>query len=107
MNVFTTVLLPLISLAITVGVIALILAVPILIAKKFELIAHYKGYHDVHAFAMCFWLGIIGYLYVIALPNKNHEEHISMQQTEILKTLYELKLNQVESNNACQKTEEQ
>ena len=30
-----------------------------------------KGYGDeVHAWAACFWLGILGYLYVIALPDK-------------------------------------
>lgn len=32
--------------------------------------AYAKGYDDsAHAFATCFWLGIIGYLYVIALPD--------------------------------------
>lgn len=30
-----------------------------------------KGYgDDIHAWAVCFWLGIFGYLYVIALPDK-------------------------------------
>ena len=30
-----------------------------------------KGYgDDIHAWAACFWLGIFGYLYVIALPDK-------------------------------------
>ena len=30
-----------------------------------------KGYgEDVHIWAICFWLGIMGYLYVIALPDK-------------------------------------
>lgn len=41
-----------------------------LVAKKFESIAFTKGYTtEVHAFAMCFWLGMIGYIYVLALPN--------------------------------------
>jgi hypothetical protein len=30
-----------------------------------------KGYgDDIHAWAVCFWLGIFGYLYIIALPDK-------------------------------------
>lgn len=52
---------------------ALLAAVIILnyfIAKKFEAIAFQKGYDvSIHSFAMCFWLGLVGYLYVIALPN--------------------------------------
>ncbi len=52
---------------IVLGVLLFILA---LIAKKFEKIANQKGYGDeIHSFAMCFWFGIIGYLYVIALPD--------------------------------------
>ena len=42
------------------------------IAKKFEKIVFDKGYgKELKAFHMCFWLGIVGYLYVIALPNKS------------------------------------
>ena len=41
-----------------------------MVALKFEAIAFQKGYgKEIHAFAMCFWLGLIGFLYVIALPN--------------------------------------
>lgn len=30
-----------------------------------------KGYgEDIHAWAICFFLGIFGYLYIIALPDK-------------------------------------
>ena len=30
-----------------------------------------KGHgKEAHAFAACFWLGIIGYLYVVSLPDK-------------------------------------
>ena len=43
-----------------------------LVAKKFEQIAFMKGYgRESHPFVMCFWLGIVGYLYVIALPDLN------------------------------------
>ncbi len=52
----------------------IIIGVPLfisyLVAKKFEKIAFQKGYNEsIHSFAMCFWLGIVGYLYVIALPD--------------------------------------
>ncbi|MBQ8416926.1 MAG: hypothetical protein IJX13_08560, partial [Clostridia bacterium] len=41
-----------------------------IVAKKFEKIAIQKGYdEEIHSFAMCFWLGLAGYLYVIALPD--------------------------------------
>ena len=46
------------------------LIVSYIVASKFETIAIQKGYDSsIHSFAMCFWLGIIGYLYVIALPD--------------------------------------
>ena len=57
-------------LLIYAGIIILYLVIAYIVAKKFEQIAIEKGYPNVHAFAMCFWLGIVGYLYVIALPNK-------------------------------------
>ena len=42
-----------------------------IIASKFEDVAYLKGYgQDIHSFAMCFWLGILGCLYVIALPDR-------------------------------------
>ena len=59
----------LIIIPIIVAVVALI--VHIYIAAKFEAIAFMKGYDtSIHSFAMCFWLGIIGYIYVAALPTK-------------------------------------
>ena len=55
-------------LAIIVGVIV----INYIVAKKFEKIVFDKGYgKELKAFHMCFWLGLVGYLYVIALPNKN------------------------------------
>lgn len=51
-----------------------------LIAILFHFLAAYvisaivveKGYtlQETHAFAKCFWLGIIGYIYVLGLPNR-------------------------------------
>ena len=52
------------------AIIAVALYINYLVAKKFESIAFEKGYTvEKHTFAMCFWLGIIGYIYVLALPN--------------------------------------
>ena len=57
--------------------IAVVLFINYVVAKKFEEIAFKKGYDDsIHSFAMCFWLGIVGYLYVIALPNLNNHYDI-------------------------------
>ena len=53
------------------------LVINYVVAKKFEEIAFQKGYDEsIHSFAMCFWLGIVGYLYVIALPNSNNYYNI-------------------------------
>ena len=49
----------------------LVLAIQLFIADRFEKVAFMKGYDkSVHAFAMCFWLGLIGCVYVAALPTK-------------------------------------
>ena len=54
----------------------LALIINVIVAKKFEKIAIEKGYsYEMHVFAMCFFLGIVGYLYVIALP-----DHASVRQ---------------------------
>ena len=48
----------------------------VIIASNMEIAAEKKGYgKEAYAFAMCFWLGIVGYLYVVALPDlKQHEQ---------------------------------
>ncbi len=47
------------------------LIIAMIIGRKMEDVAALKGYgEDAHAFAMCFWLGIIGCIYVAALPDK-------------------------------------
>ena len=55
-----------IAAIIIAAVIAIVLK--IFIAKKFEEVAIKKGHPDVHAFAWCFWLDTVGYIYVAALP---------------------------------------
>lgn len=53
-----------------VVVLIVLLVINLIGAGKMSDVAYAKGYDDsIHAFAMCFWLGIIGYLYVIALPD--------------------------------------
>ncbi len=50
--------------------IAIPFVIKYIVAKKFEKIAFMKGYGtQIHSFAMCFWLGIVRYIYVLALPN--------------------------------------
>jgi hypothetical protein len=51
------------------------LIINVFIASKFNDIAYMKGYGpEMHCFAMCFWLGILGCLYVIALPDRGTRE---------------------------------
>ncbi len=66
------------------------LIIAMIIAKKMEEVAALKGYgDDVHAFAMCFWLGIIGCIYVTALPDK-----IQQSQNQRIITLLENQQNE-------------
>ena len=54
--------------------IVVLVVINIFVAQKFEDVAKLKGYdNEIHSYAMCFWLGIIGYLYVIALPDRKKE----------------------------------
>ena len=50
-------------------IIFIFIVVNYFISKKMESIAEDKGYTNSHAFVLCFFLGIAGYLYVIALPD--------------------------------------
>lgn len=53
-----------------------------------------KGYNaaDMHLWAICFWLGIFGYLYVLSLPDKIVQE----QNQQIIKLLEEKLSNKIE-----------
>lgn len=42
------------------------------IAKCFAEVAKVKGYRESKYFWICFWLGFIGYLLVIALPDRGN-----------------------------------
>ena len=41
------------------------------IASQFQMAAEEKGYKGTRYLWLCFFLGMVGYLLVIALPNKN------------------------------------
>lgn len=63
--------------------VVIFLVIQYIVAKKFEAIAFQKGYDEsVHSCAMCFWLGIVGYLYVVALPNLNTDSPILKSNNE-------------------------
>ena len=49
---------------------ALALWIDYIIAKEFYFAAQAKGYHENKYLWICFFLGITGYLLVIALPNR-------------------------------------
>lgn len=54
-------------------IVAIAIAIIILcfMASKMCEVASFKGYEPAkkHIFAICFWLGIFGYFYVLALPD--------------------------------------
>lgn len=52
-----------------IGAIALLVC-DFVIASKFDSIAKLKG-HSENYFAYCFFFGIVGWLMVVALPDKN------------------------------------
>ena len=49
--------------------IALFFGLRAIISVHMKKIAIMKGHEKAHAFALCFWLGIPGYIYVVALPD--------------------------------------
>ena len=61
-----------------------------IVASQMETAAALKGYgKEVHVFAMCFWLGIIGCIYVAALPDL-----IQQKQTKQMIDLWERNRNE-------------
>ena len=63
------------SILLLLIIFAVIIAINYAIANKMRDIAFSKGYNDNFSFHLCFWLGYIGYLYVIALPNRIQMEN--------------------------------
>lgn len=69
--------------------IAVYFVVGYIIGRRMENTATEKGYGtEAHAFAMCFWLGIIGCIYVAALPDKIQQNQ-NQQIIELLKEMRE------------------
>lgn len=52
--------------------IAVLVVLAYYIALWFFEVAEEKGYHSKKYFWICFWLGLIGYLLVIALPDRGN-----------------------------------
>lgn len=57
------------------GILALVLLLDYWIAKWFLEAAEMKGHHDQKYFHICFWLGAIGYLLVVALPDRGNQKN--------------------------------
>ena len=86
-------------LLIYIGIVAALVYLNYVIAKKFEKIAFEKGHpKETHVFRMCFWLGLVGYLYVIALPNVNHDTKMLNQQKRMIELLKNLDDKKTEGN---------
>jgi len=69
-------------------IIVVFLCIQALLANFMKEVAYAKGYDDnAHAFAMCFWLGIYGCLYVIALPDLKAQK-AQEEIAEVLKIAY-------------------
>lgn len=63
------------------------------LAKQMANVAAMKGYgKEIHAWAWCFWLGILGYIYVLSLPDKVTQSQ-NQQIIELLKEQKENKEN--------------
>ncbi len=63
------------------------------LAKQMANVAAMKGYgKEIHAWAWCFWLGIIGYIYILSLPDKVTQLQ-NQQIIELLKNQKENKKN--------------
>ena len=53
-----------------IAILALAIYLQYILASFFANVAEEKGYHEKRYFWTPFWLGIVGYLLVIALPDK-------------------------------------
>lgn len=63
------------------------------LAKQMANVAAMKGYgQELHAWAWCFWLGVMGYIYILSLPDKVTQSQ-NQQIIELLKKRKENKEN--------------
>lgn len=82
-------LLPLIILAIALGI-------GCFVATEFANIADEKGFDRRRYWHFCFWLGPVGYLMVVALPDRN--------QRELVKAIESIKVAPAESKPTISST---
>lgn len=73
-------------LLLVLALIAAVLWVTVFIAREFSAIAHAKGYDERRYWHVAFWLGLVGYLIIIGLPDKNTRN----AQNLIASRLYDL-----------------
>jgi len=64
----------LITLVMTLVCLALFIVIWFKAARNMAKIAADKGYTERKWFHYCFWLGLIGYLMVCAMPDRNREK---------------------------------
>ena len=57
------------------------------VAKQFHEIAKMKGYPERKYLWWCFWLGVVGYLMVVALPNRGNMPSNAIINTDELPEL--------------------
>ena len=72
---------------------AILIVINFLIAGEFANIAEEKGFERRRYWHFCFWLGFIGYLIVVALPNR--------KLTELSKALTDLKVESAGSKTTA------
>ena len=65
-------------MSIVIGIVVLVIAIWIdwLIAQEFYNAAILKGYPDTKYMWICFFLGVVGYLLVIALPDRENTGNV-------------------------------
>ena len=69
-----------------VSILILFVAINYMMAQRMQSVVEQKGHHNVRVVALCFWLGVVGYLYVIALPDLEERrllKHIAIGISEL------------------------
>lgn len=80
------------------ALIAVVVWVTVFIAREFSAIAEAKGYDGRRYWHVAFWLGLVGYLIIIGLPDKNTRN----AQNLIASRLYDLNETLKTTGNATQ-----
>lgn len=65
-----------IAFVLCIAILALLLWLSVCIARWFADAAAMKGHTDKKYFWICFWLGWIGYLLVVALPDRGGNDQV-------------------------------